>query len=359
MELHSAAKSGDVEAASKLLNEQELKEVDLRDNLNRTPLHLACYYGHLDMVKLLIRHQCNIEATANDKMTALHFAAQRDHLDIVTLLCQKGANPNAILSKGKKSVLHLACAKGNLKVAEYLVAMGAKLEAKNHANQTPLDLTPQNIVENMRILLESTQKKTAGLSRRQARIQLNEPTDDDGTENTVCNKVDPELSKQSETIGPDMPAKPIGPDMPAKPIGPDMPAKPIGPPAKPIGPDMPAKPIGPDMPAKPIGPDMPAKPIGPDMPAKSIGPDMPAKPIGPDMPAKPIGPDMPAKPIGPDMPAKPIGPDMPAKSIDIDTPNDTLIGPARPSSQVKVLNVLAEGNCSKKQKTLDDRLDLA
>ena len=35
--------------------------VDVRDNINRTPLHMACEMGHVDLVKYLVeKAKCNV-----------------------------------------------------------------------------------------------------------------------------------------------------------------------------------------------------------------------------------------------------------------------------------------------------------
>jgi ankyrin repeat protein len=42
-------------------------------NLNKTPLHLACEYGHTSIVDLLIIWGSNINAQDTLKMTPLHW----------------------------------------------------------------------------------------------------------------------------------------------------------------------------------------------------------------------------------------------------------------------------------------------
>jgi len=50
---------------------------------NNTPLHAAALYGHLSILKLLIRKGANINQKNGDGMTPLYSAFQSGHLHIV------------------------------------------------------------------------------------------------------------------------------------------------------------------------------------------------------------------------------------------------------------------------------------
>lgn len=83
----------------------------------RASLHLASYQGHLDIVKLLLKHGANVTATTaareqagapertpvltllpQEDWTALHAASDKGHAEVVKLLLENGADP---LAKGK------------------------------------------------------------------------------------------------------------------------------------------------------------------------------------------------------------------------------------------------------------------
>ncbi|ORY74154.1 ankyrin, partial [Neocallimastix californiae] len=49
------------------------------------PLHIACQFGHLDIVQLLIENGVNINITMNGK-SAIELACQNNYNDIVELL---------------------------------------------------------------------------------------------------------------------------------------------------------------------------------------------------------------------------------------------------------------------------------
>uniref|UniRef100_A0A183SJT3 ANK_REP_REGION domain-containing protein n=1 Tax=Schistocephalus solidus TaxID=70667 RepID=A0A183SJT3_SCHSO len=69
-----------------------------------TPLHDACYKGHLPVVRLMLQHlaaedqemlQSLLSSRTVMGCTPLHLAAQQGHLQVVSLLLEYGADPNA------------------------------------------------------------------------------------------------------------------------------------------------------------------------------------------------------------------------------------------------------------------------
>ena len=60
----------------------------------KTPLHYACEYGHLKIVKYLISKGANIEAKDRYSQTPLYFASQRNKAKVVQFLLYIGANKN-------------------------------------------------------------------------------------------------------------------------------------------------------------------------------------------------------------------------------------------------------------------------
>jgi ankyrin len=67
---------------------------------NITPLHVACKWGKINMVSLLINKGADIEAKTRDGLTPLHCAARSGHDQVVDLLLESKA---PIRSKTKVS----------------------------------------------------------------------------------------------------------------------------------------------------------------------------------------------------------------------------------------------------------------
>eukprot|EP00802_Teleaulax_amphioxeia_P006641 Tamp_06645.p1 GENE.Tamp_06645~~Tamp_06645.p1 ORF type:complete len:525 (+),score=113.26 Tamp_06645:52-1626(+) len=90
MTLFAKASSGDVAAVKKSI-EQGLS-VMITDDRGATPLHYACWYGHLDTVEVLLSAGAEVDAVSGDGFTPLHLAAAFGHGVVVSALLAKGAD---------------------------------------------------------------------------------------------------------------------------------------------------------------------------------------------------------------------------------------------------------------------------
>ena len=95
-QLLDAARDGDLARVEQALQNGANLEVTA-DDRGWTPLHSACWRGHLDVVQyLLTSHDANLEATTNAGKTPLHWACWNGHLDVVRyLLSSRRANLEA------------------------------------------------------------------------------------------------------------------------------------------------------------------------------------------------------------------------------------------------------------------------
>ena len=78
------------------MREFEQLSMDIIDDDGATPLGLASRNGHVDVVKLLLNANANIEAADNEYgQTPLSLAAENGHVDVVKLLLNANANIEA------------------------------------------------------------------------------------------------------------------------------------------------------------------------------------------------------------------------------------------------------------------------
>jgi ankyrin repeat protein len=80
--------------------------VNSQDKNNRTPLHFALQFGHLDTARLLLDHGADANAVDSNHVTPIHLASQHGYLEIVKLLLLRGANHDS-RDKEARTALHL------------------------------------------------------------------------------------------------------------------------------------------------------------------------------------------------------------------------------------------------------------
>ncbi|KAH8408625.1 hypothetical protein KR215_008714 [Drosophila sulfurigaster] len=123
--LHFAAMNNQLEICEILL--QGGINMDAKTKVDRTPLHLACYYGHERIVSLLLALKCAVNARdmvrklpillslclakqhvfirlAQLRMTPLHWAVEKRHKSIVRMLLKSHADVTLISKFGKTPV---------------------------------------------------------------------------------------------------------------------------------------------------------------------------------------------------------------------------------------------------------------
>ena len=79
-------------------------DVNLASGSNTTPLHVACFNGHADIVEVLIKKKAQIEAKSYS-LTPLAVAAQGGHTRCVEILARCGADVEATDDGGRTPLM--------------------------------------------------------------------------------------------------------------------------------------------------------------------------------------------------------------------------------------------------------------
>ena len=120
-------------------------DVDKKDGHKRTALHYASERGDLKVVKALLSKGAKIDVEDKHHCTPLMLAAGRGHIDILLYLIGHGARVDVYKKDGRKrTALHYASERGDLKVVEALLTKGAEIDVEDGDRCTPLILAVKN-----------------------------------------------------------------------------------------------------------------------------------------------------------------------------------------------------------------------
>ena len=142
LDLFEAAALGEADRVRELLA-QDPNAVRALSPDGFTPLHLAAFFGRVETVDALLRHQAPLETYAEASfapVTPLGSAAAAGMTDVVRALLDAGADANARGRDGGFTALHAAAQGGNVALAQLLLERGADPAARTDEGKTPLDL---------------------------------------------------------------------------------------------------------------------------------------------------------------------------------------------------------------------------
>ena len=110
-----------------------IKEMDSRNNLGQTPLHISLINKNYKIAKYLIENGANVNLSDNNLDTSLHLAVKCGNVDIVRLLVKFRANPFS-LNKKNETVLDLAVKLNDKECINFLQGISLMNETGNKYN---------------------------------------------------------------------------------------------------------------------------------------------------------------------------------------------------------------------------------
>jgi ankyrin repeat protein len=135
--IHDAVRVNNIEKVKALLSNGA--DVNARDKMGDTPLHVAANFNARDVAELLLAKGADVNARGDLGVTPLHLAAIANSKAVAELLLTKGADVNRKSEDGM-TPMHVAAASNAGDVAELLLVNGADLNAKSNTGSTPLHL---------------------------------------------------------------------------------------------------------------------------------------------------------------------------------------------------------------------------
>ncbi|XP_065845475.1 ankyrin repeat domain-containing protein 6-like [Oscarella lobularis] len=111
-------------------------DMEARNSGELTPFLSAAENGYNEVMEILIANECNIDAMG-PWGEALAYASHGGHLEIAKRLVGLGLDFNHKCDMYGSTSLHYACCKDRVEIAEYLLSVGAHIEAVNDFGRTP------------------------------------------------------------------------------------------------------------------------------------------------------------------------------------------------------------------------------
>uniref|UniRef100_A0A2C9L8E2 Uncharacterized protein n=1 Tax=Biomphalaria glabrata TaxID=6526 RepID=A0A2C9L8E2_BIOGL len=144
--LSNAIRAGEFEKIRRLLDSQD--KTILQYVQEKPVLPLAVVYKQLNIVKLLLERNANVNAMGNDGDTAIHAAVKKENLEVLKLLTERHCDLN-VLNAHRLTALMIAVEKGYLDIAGFLCLKGADVNAAGHKGNTALHLAAKKANVNL------------------------------------------------------------------------------------------------------------------------------------------------------------------------------------------------------------------
>jgi ankyrin repeat protein len=142
-------------------------DLNAKDWFGRSLLHIASECGHVQIARCLLNYgadinSCKINASVRESFfslehtlaTPLHVAAKHKQIGIIKLLHKHQIDLNAIDCHGQ-TALHYAVKQGHYIVVRQLVQYGAKSDILDKEGNKPIDLTPDKSIKELLLSINS------------------------------------------------------------------------------------------------------------------------------------------------------------------------------------------------------------
>ena len=137
--LHIAVKHNNLDAVMEIFNASIVHtKVNIQTDDKTTPLHIACLNGFYDIAEYLLNvERANVHCQNTDGWTPLHVAAEGNRVEILRLLMENQGNIDS-RAKNTDTPLHVAIDHNNSEAADTLIGLGANVNSRGEKNFSPL-----------------------------------------------------------------------------------------------------------------------------------------------------------------------------------------------------------------------------
>lgn len=153
--LHRSTYAGHLPIVEEILKSGD-RDIAAKNHDGNCAIHLAAWFGHLEILALLIDFGANVNVTNSSGYTPLHVACQADQVEVVKLLLESKANPTIRNHITSWSPLHEASWLGHENCAQVLIFEGqAPIQPRTGKDETPSDLAKANKMLKMAEFLDN------------------------------------------------------------------------------------------------------------------------------------------------------------------------------------------------------------
>jgi ankyrin repeat protein len=114
-------------------------DIEARDHLGYTPLHVAAHRGLADAVNVFIDHGADVHTLSDSGHSTLYSAASNGHAAVVGILHANGVDAELAESTYMSTPLHLAAFGSHIDVVRMLVDFGVDQSKTDDEGRTALD----------------------------------------------------------------------------------------------------------------------------------------------------------------------------------------------------------------------------
>ena len=132
----AAAAQGDAKELQDLIAKDE--SPNIRDKHGRTPLHVAAFAGHHEVMRILANAGVNPNALENDRYDIVTIAAVGNDIPTLKLSLELGGSAKNITTRYDGTALIAAAHLGHFEVVQILINAGAPLDHINNLGWTAL-----------------------------------------------------------------------------------------------------------------------------------------------------------------------------------------------------------------------------
>jgi uncharacterized protein len=127
-----------------------------RNHNGWTVLHMAAYFGHAEIVRLLLDHGADVKERSTNEFnnTPLHSALAGRRYVVARLFVERGADVDSQNGRGW-TPLHLAAGAGDLDTVTFLLEHGARIDIRNTDGLAPAEIARERGYPAVADLLQS------------------------------------------------------------------------------------------------------------------------------------------------------------------------------------------------------------